>query len=111
MKILAIESSCDETGVAIFDVEKNGDAIVLHNRAHTLHSQAALHAPYGGVFPTLAKREHAKNFVPLLTTALSEAGELAPVAQKPPQEKIAELMKVLEREQELFVHLLMFFAT
>lgn len=58
--ILAIETSCDETALSILDI--NGLAI----RSHRIHSQADLHAEFGGVFPNLAKREHSKNFLPLL---------------------------------------------
>lgn len=61
MKILAIETSCDETGIALVEGTKteNGFEFVVHKNA--LLSQAALHAEYGGVFPNLAKREHQKN--------------------------------------------------
>ena len=52
MKVLGIETSCDETGVAIFDTEKN--TIV----SEQLYSQAAKHALYGGVVPELASRDH-----------------------------------------------------
>lgn len=61
MKILAIETSCDETGIALLEV-KNSKFKILANQ---LSSQAKIHAPYGGVFPALAKREHIKN-LPLL---------------------------------------------
>ena len=74
MKILAIETSCDETAVALLDI--NGalgkpDIKVLGN---TLLSQVALHAQYGGVYPNLAKREHQKNLPLLLEQTLKEAG-------------------------------------
>lgn len=54
MRILGIETSCDETGIAIFDDEKG----LL---AHELYSQVKLHADYGGVVPELASRDHVKN--------------------------------------------------
>lgn len=67
--ILAIETSCDETAVAI--VEKIDDeSVVLSN---VVSSQIALHAPFGGVVPDLAAREHTKNILPVLTQALTEA--------------------------------------
>lgn len=61
MKILAIETSCDETGIALVEglKEKDSCSFVVHKAA--LLSQAMLHAPYGGVYPNLAKREHQKN--------------------------------------------------
>ncbi len=67
MKILGIESSCDETGVAVYDDEQG----LL---AHALHTQIAMHAEYGGVVPELASRDHIKRIVPLIRTVLSEAG-------------------------------------
>ncbi len=73
MKILAIETSCDETAIAILECsgdEKNASFTILGN---ALLSQIELHKKYGGVFPALAKREHAKNLVPVLEAALEEA--------------------------------------
>ena len=67
MIVLGIESSCDETGVAIYDDKKG---II----ANVLHSQIALHAQYGGVVPELASRDHVRKIVPLVRQALSEAG-------------------------------------
>lgn len=66
MRVLGIESSCDETGIAIYDSEKG---IV----AHALHSQIALHQRYGGVVPELASRDHVKYLVPLVDEALQQA--------------------------------------
>ena len=67
MRILGIETSCDETGIAIYDSD-NG---LLSNR---LHSQARLHRAYGGVVPELASRDHIRRIAPLLEAALQEAG-------------------------------------
>jgi N6-L-threonylcarbamoyladenine synthase len=111
MKLLAIESSCDETGVAIVSVDETADAMNIRVLAHALNSQASIHAQYGGVFPTVAKREHAKNAVPLLVNALRDAQLLTEISERPPQAIIGELMTMLEREQELFVHVAMFAAT
>lgn len=65
MKILAIETSCDETGLAIVEATKSGENYSFEVLSHALLSQAALHAEYGGVYPNLAKREHQKN-LPIL---------------------------------------------
>lgn len=67
MRILGIETSCDETGVAIYDDEKG----LLANQ---LYSQVQLHADYGGVVPELASRDHIKKTIPLVKAALAEAG-------------------------------------
>lgn len=69
MSILAIETSCDETAAAV--VEKSGDSVrVLSN---IVSSQIALHAPFGGVVPNLAAREHTKNITLVVESALQEA--------------------------------------
>lgn len=67
MRILGIETSCDETGVAIYDSKKG----LL---AHVLYSQAALHAEYGGVVPELASRDHIRKLIPLIEEVMSQAG-------------------------------------
>lgn len=67
MKVLGIETSCDETGVAIYDTEQG----LIANR---LYTQIALHADYGGVVPELASRDHIRKTVPLIQEALKEAG-------------------------------------
>src|SRR3989344_4352135 len=61
MKILAIETSCDETGIALVEGKKTENGFVFTTIKDALLSQAHLHAPYGGVYPNLAKREHEKN--------------------------------------------------
>jgi N6-L-threonylcarbamoyladenine synthase len=69
MIVLGIETSCDETALALIDAK--GDKVKI--LANLVLSQATLHAKYGGVFPNLAKREHANNLIPLLTELLKEA--------------------------------------
>ena len=64
--ILGIESSCDETGIALF---QTGRGLL----AHTLHSQIALHSEYGGVVPELASRDHVRHILPLIRAALDQA--------------------------------------
>lgn len=65
MLVLGIESSCDETGVAVYDTDKG----LL---AHRLHSQVAMHRDYGGVVPELASRDHIQRVLPLVREILSE---------------------------------------
>ena len=71
MKVLGIESSCDETGVAVYDTALPGAAGL---RAHAVYSQIALHAEYGGVVPELASRDHVRKLLPLVRQTLAEAG-------------------------------------
>jgi len=66
MRVLGVESSCDETGIAIYDSEKG----LL---AHTLYSQIAMHAEYGGVVPELASRDHIRKALPLINEVLTKA--------------------------------------
>lgn len=67
MRVLGIETSCDETGIALYDSEQG----LL---ADALYSQIALHAEYGGVVPELASRDHVRKTLPLIEQVLSEAG-------------------------------------
>jgi N6-L-threonylcarbamoyladenine synthase len=71
LKILGVESSCDETGVAL--VEFAGQAMP-RLLAHALHSQADMHEAYGGVVPELASRDHIRRVIPLTRQVLEEAG-------------------------------------
>ncbi|MFQ5541146.1 MAG: tRNA (adenosine(37)-N6)-threonylcarbamoyltransferase complex transferase subunit TsaD [Candidatus Paceibacteria bacterium] len=76
MKILAIETSCDETAVAVLEAECASEKTAFTVLGNALYSQAAKHAEYGGVYPNLAKREHQENLVPLTVRALTEANLL-----------------------------------
>ena len=71
MNILGIESSCDETGVALVRAGATGTPQLL---AHALHSQVAMHEAYGGVVPELASRDHIRRVLPLARQVLAEAG-------------------------------------
>ena len=68
MLILGIESSCDETGLALYD---SNEGLL----SHALHSQVALHADYGGVVPELASRDHIRKITPLTDRVLTSAGK------------------------------------
>ncbi|MFP5506072.1 MAG: tRNA (adenosine(37)-N6)-threonylcarbamoyltransferase complex transferase subunit TsaD [Gammaproteobacteria bacterium] len=67
MLVLGLETSCDETGVALYHSERG---LV----AHALYSQIGLHAPYGGVVPELASRDHVRKLLPLIKESLDQAG-------------------------------------
>ena len=71
MLVLGIESSCDETGVALVETE---GAALPRLRAHALHSQIEMHQAYGGVVPELASRDHIRRVLPLTEAVLAEAG-------------------------------------
>jgi N6-L-threonylcarbamoyladenine synthase len=113
MKLLAIETSCDETALTLLQVDETGTQPAFSVLSHIINSQADLHAPYGGVFPNLAKREHAKNIFPLLQQVLKES-------QKPTDEGlliIDEQTKThiqehyLDRQAELFEQLMVYLQT
>lgn len=75
MFVLGIESSCDETGVALVESGASG---LPRLAAHALHSQIAMHQAYGGVVPELASRDHIRRVLPLAQTVLSEAARSLP---------------------------------
>lgn len=106
MKILGIETSCDETAVCLIDASGGGADFHYTALGNALLSQAALHASYGGVFPNLAKREHAKNLVPLLENCLQQAGELSAASTPTMGAAVLPLKDLLAREEELFKALL-----
>ncbi len=102
MIILGIETSCDETGVCLIEIkegENNTEIKVLGNQ---LYSQIKIHEQYGGVFPMMAKREHAKNLVPLLEACLKEANIKIDSGFRIQDSAMISAKKILEREGELF---------
>ncbi len=112
MRILAIETSCDETAISIIDARGGFSAPKFTVLSNQLFSQASIHAKYGGVFPNVAKREHSKSLVPLLKLALKEA-KMSVQRKKPLlSEKDADLYKkTLSREHELLEQFLVFIKT
>ena len=107
MRILAIETSCDETAIAMaefFGTKKKPEIRVLSN---IVSSQVNLHAKFGGVVPNLAKREHQKNLPLILLQALKEAGWFKNSkfeirnSKQIQNSKFKILNKILEREPEL----------
>lgn len=103
MRILSIETSCDDTGIAILETGENGQPELL---ADLVSSQIKTHAPFGGVVPSLAKREHQKNLVPLLEKALYKSNLLKPKKffsrlKNIPAEKEKTLKEILNREKNI----------
>jgi N6-L-threonylcarbamoyladenine synthase len=78
MLVLGVETSCDETGLALYEAREPGSS--LHDGqaggllAHAVHSQVAMHEAYGGVVPELASRDHVRRLVPLTREVLARAG-------------------------------------
>lgn len=101
-RILAIETSCDETAVSILECSGDFNSASFRVTGNALLSQIDLHREYGGVYPALAKREHAKNLVPLLASALEEAELLHEDIQPISSELEERLAELLEREPELW---------
>ena len=109
MKILAIETSCDETAISVVDGKGGLKKPVFKVLAHFVSSQTAIHAPFGGVVPNLAKREHQRNLVPLLLEALNSKGKRQKAKLKVKIQK--KLEKILVREPELLEQFLKIIPT
>lgn len=107
MRILAVETSCDETALAL--LKTSGKKFTIE--AHQVASQIALHTQYGGVFPMMAKREHSKNITPLFIETLKDAGLLKKKPQKISKALIAKIEKMLAREKELIPAFVDFIST
>lgn len=106
MKILGVETSCDDTAIALIDASGDFDADFKFNTlAHAIHSQKE-HEQYGGVFPNVARKEHEKHLVPLLAHVLQKSKLVCQ------GDALTEgIEKILEREQELLRQLLQFLKT
>ena len=107
MKILAIETSCDETAIAVLSAQERAGSKKdprFELLSNVVLSQVKLHKPYGGVVPNLAQREHQKNLVPIVLTALTEAGLLQgnifPIYEGE-RSGDGDLKEILSREPEL----------
>jgi N6-L-threonylcarbamoyladenine synthase len=105
MKILSIETSCDDTGIAILEVDSNGKFSVL---ANVIASQVEIGKKYGGVYPMMAKREHQKHLVPVLVKTLKEAELLSTSAQNISTENLETFKTILSHEPELLKKLIPF---
>ena len=116
MRILAIETSCDETSVAILEAKgglKNPSFEILSN---AVLSQVKIHAHWGGVVPMMAKREHQVNLIPILKKALGKSSLLIfnnqlSISNKFSNSNFQKLQKTLDREPELLKQFLEFIPT
>jgi len=111
MKILSIETSCDETAVSIIEAKGGFEAPSFRVLSNLVLSQVKVHEKYGGVFPNLAKREHAKNLGPLLKKSVEEAGLFIPRTCRLDEQVSQSIKADLHREPELFVDLVDFFES
>lgn len=103
MKILSIETSCDETAISILEAQGEMVSPVFKVLANNLNSQIEIHKEFGGVYPNLARREHAKNLPIILEKSLKDAEMFLNDAEKINEEKIRT---ILEREPEMAEDLL-----
>lgn len=108
MKILSIETSCDETAISIIEVTGTKEQPVFQILSNVVRSQIELHKEYGGVYPNLAKREHAKNLPPIFIENLKSAQLYSPTLSnhRIDPEKEETIRKLLEREGDLADELL-----
>jgi len=101
MKILAIETSCDETAIAIIEVKKEDQKTNFEILGNDLASQIELHTQYGGVFPMMAKREHGRNIFNIFEKVLKQAKLHQPHRQGLGGKEKTKLEEILERESDL----------
>lgn len=104
MKILSIETSCDETAISLVEASGGVESPTFSVLANALYSQIDIHKEYGGVFPMLAKREHAKNLTPILEKVLKEAGIIKKESSFVPEEKWEKIKEILKKEDGLYEH-------
>jgi len=110
MLILSIETSCDETAVSLIKAEGEFPDASYEILGNGLWSQVDVHAQYGGVFPALAKREHAKTLVPMLQEAMVESSLLEEHDSELSDTDKAKLQEVLVREEGLADALITFLS-
>ena len=110
MKLLAIETSCDETAVTLLEAEGDESSARFRILGNALLSQIDIHREFGGVFPAIAKREHAKNLVAQMHAALAEADMLREEACPLTAEDNEMLRTLLSREPELADALIAFLS-
>ncbi len=101
MKILSIETSCDETAVSIVDANGGLESPTFSILGNALFSQIEIHKEYGGVFPMMAKREHAKNLPEILKLTLNEAN-MFNAGENFEESKWNNLEEILKREEGLY---------
>src|SRR3989344_7855337 len=103
MFILSIETSCDETALSIIETDGTLPSVTFRVLADNTLSQIAVHKEYGGVFPMLAKREHARSLVPLFIKTLQDAGFYKKTSRHVIESPLRkDFRDILDHEPELF---------
>jgi len=117
MKILSIETSCDETAISVVEasdvstVAPKGAVVEFKILGNALFSQIDIHKKYGGVFPSVAKREHSKNLIPILKKVIEKSNFFKLSKYAIPTLNIQILNFIFEREPELLKQFLKFIPT
>lgn len=111
MRLLSIETSCDETAIAIVETSGSKENPVFATLSTALYSQVKIHEQYGGVFPALAKREHSLNLIPLMRQALKDAQLLDICTIDISDEAKSHLSTTLSKEPDLYTALLSFITS
>lgn len=101
MKILSVETSCDETAISILEIKDGDSSPVFTILSDKLVSQIDIHREFGGVFPAIAKREHVKAIFPLFISALKESNLFSIGTTSIAQEHTETIQKLFTHEQEL----------
>ncbi len=101
MNILAIETSCDETSASVIKTTDGTSRPSFEILSDPINSQIDYHKEYGGIYPSVAKREHVKNILPVVNKALEQAGCLTTTATNLSTEQIGQIHHQLEREPDL----------
>lgn len=109
MKILGIDTSCDDTSIAIIDAKKNGAFFEVGILSNAISSQTEIHRKWGGVYPSLAKRAHQKNAVPVLIKSLNDAKNLVKNKNPLSENQKSWLRKKLDHDPLLAKDLIKFF--
>ncbi len=95
MKILAIETSCDETALALIEATVHGSELSYTTLGTVVNSQIEAHKPFGGVMPTIAKREHAQNIIPILHSLLQGTKMEEELRTLPSNEQTQKVTEIL----------------
>ena len=111
MKILAIETSCDETALALVSTQEKNNQTKFKILANEVSSQIAIHAQFGGVFPAMAKREHSKNILNILENVLSTAKKNKKLKKPQIVKNCKKIEKILERESSLCENFISFISS